>query len=45
MLNDVNRKYYEYVDPKEIQSDPPTPLAAPLPEYFSYEAKDLDNGD
>lgn len=42
LLNDINRKYYEYSDPAFIDSDPPTPLAAPLPEYFSYAAKDLD---
>ena len=43
MLNDINRKYYEFNDPYFIDSDPPTPLAAPLPEYFSYEAKDYDD--
>mmetsp|Transcript_7314 Transcript_7314/g.13523 ORF Transcript_7314/g.13523 Transcript_7314/m.13523 type:complete len:561 (-) Transcript_7314:210-1892(-) len=32
----VDHKYYELVDPKELNSGPPTPLAAPLPEYFSF---------
>lgn len=45
MLNDVNRKYYEYVDPTALDTDPPTPLAAPLPEYFCYEAKDWNADD
>lgn len=40
LLNGVTRKYYEFIDPKAIDSEPPTPIAAPLPEYFSYEAKD-----
>ena len=31
------RSYYELVDPKMLASDPPSPLAAPLPEYFSYD--------
>lgn len=32
----VDHKYYELVDPAELNSGPPTPLAAPLPEYFSF---------
>jgi hypothetical protein len=35
---EANRRYYEVVDPKELISGPPTPLAAQLPEYFSFKA-------
>ena len=35
---EANRRYYEIVDPKELISGPPTPLAAQLPEYFSFKA-------
>ena len=31
------RSYYEIVDPGQLYSEPPSPLAAPLPEYFSYD--------
>lgn len=31
------RSYYELVDPNLLYSEPPSPLAAPLPEYFSYD--------
>ena len=31
------RSYYELVDPRLLYSEPPSPLAAPLPEYFSYD--------
>lgn len=31
------RSYYEIVDPNLLYSEPPSPLAAPLPEYFSYD--------
>ena len=40
LCGDVNRRYYEVVDPRELISGPPTPLAAPLPEYFSFKAAD-----
>ena len=30
-------KYYELVDPLILYSEPPSPLAAPLPDYFSYD--------
>lgn len=33
----VYKKYYEIVDPSQLDSDPPSPLAAPLPEYFSFD--------
>lgn len=42
MLNDATYKYHENKDPSKLLSDPPTPIAAPLPEYFSYEAKDFE---
>ena len=32
----TDEKYYELVDPNELYTEPPSPLAAPLPEYFSY---------
>jgi hypothetical protein len=40
LCGDVNRRYYEVVNPAELISGPPTPLAAPLPEYFSFKAAD-----
>ena len=40
VCSDVNKRYYEVVDPLELISGPPTPLAAPLPEYFSFKAAD-----
>lgn len=40
VCGDVNRRYYEVVNPAELISGPPTPLAAPLPEYFSFKAAD-----
>ena len=40
LCSDVNRRYYEVMDPRELLSGPPTPLAAPLPEYFSFKAAD-----
>jgi hypothetical protein len=36
----VDHKYYELVDPTELNSKPPTPLAAKLPEYFSFKFED-----
>ena len=36
ILAEADRKYFEYVHPNGISS-PPTPLAAPLPEYFTFE--------
>jgi hypothetical protein len=33
----TNQKYYELVDPLVLYSEPPSPLAAPLPDYFSYD--------
>jgi hypothetical protein len=41
VCTEVDRKYYEIVDIHALKSDAPTPLAAPLPEYFSFEAADL----
>jgi hypothetical protein len=40
MIFTVDHKYYELVDPAELNSGPPTPLAAPLPEYFSFKFDD-----
>jgi hypothetical protein len=33
--------YYELVDPSLLYSEPPSPLAAPLPEYFSYDISNI----
>lgn len=32
----TSQKYYEVTDPLSLYSEPPSPLAAPLPDYFSY---------
>ncbi|CAG9315794.1 unnamed protein product [Blepharisma stoltei] len=37
----TDRKYYELVDSKELQTEPPSPLAAPLPDYFSFDVVNL----
>ncbi|CAG9322185.1 unnamed protein product [Blepharisma stoltei] len=37
VLGECNRKYYEIVNPAQLGSGPPTPLAMPLPEYFTFE--------
>jgi hypothetical protein len=42
LVNDVTRRYYDFVNPSIIQSEPPTPLAAQLPEYFVFESTDND---
>lgn len=33
----TDQKYYEIVDPLSLYSEPPSPLAAPLPDYFSFD--------
>lgn len=40
VCKDANLRYYEYVKPSLVYSEPPTPLAAPLPEYFIFETSD-----
>lgn len=37
VLHETNRKYYETVNPSQLYSEAPTPLAMPLPEYFTFE--------
>ncbi|OMJ75377.1 hypothetical protein SteCoe_25494 [Stentor coeruleus] len=37
ILHETNRKYYEIVNPSQLFSEAPTPLAMPLPEYFTFE--------
>jgi len=37
VCKDANERYYSQVKPTLISSEPPTPLAAPLPEYFIFE--------
>lgn len=36
LLGETNKKYYEFAKPEELGSQLPTPLAAPLPEYFVF---------
>jgi hypothetical protein len=43
ILLETNAQYYDVVNYKEACSHPPTPLAAPLPEYFVYETEEADN--
>ncbi|OMJ68769.1 hypothetical protein SteCoe_33689 [Stentor coeruleus] len=38
VLHEANRKYYELVNPSQLYSEAPTPLAMPLPEYFTFES-------
>lgn len=33
----TDRKFYELTDVKELFTEPPSPLAAPLPDYFSFD--------
>ena len=40
ILTEANREYYQQVNLLEAFSRPPTPLAAPLPDYFCYEVQD-----
>lgn len=37
ITQNTNQKYYEIVDPLALYSEPPSPLAAPLPDYFSFD--------
>ena len=37
VLHETNRKYYEVVNPSQLYSEAPTPLAMPLPEYFTFD--------
>ena len=37
----TSQKYYEVVDPLVLYSEPPSPLAAPLPDYFSYDLANI----
>ena len=37
ILYETNRKFYEVVNPAQLFSEAPTPLAMPLPEYFTFE--------
>lgn len=41
MTQKTEKKYYELVNPKEINSEPPSPLAAPFPDYFSFDVTNL----
>lgn len=40
VLIETNREYYQLLNNQEMYSRPPTPLAAPLPDYFCYELQD-----
>ena len=37
VLAEADREYYQLLNNIEVYSRPPTPLAAPLPDYFCYE--------
>jgi hypothetical protein len=41
MTQNTSQRYYELVDPLALYSEPPSPLAAPLPDYFSYDLANL----
>ena len=43
LLSEANRTYYEYVAPDKLSSEPNTPLAAPLPEYFTFTYEDSED--
>jgi ribosomal protein L29 len=42
MTQATSSKYYEITDPLSLYSEPPSPLAAPLPDYFSYDLATLE---
>ena len=43
LLSETSKKYYELLNKMEVFSRPPTPLAAPLPEYFCFESEETYN--
>jgi hypothetical protein len=42
VLTEVNSQYFDVIREKSKTTCPPTPLAAPLPEYFVYETEESD---
>lgn len=42
ILVEANNQYHDIAYSKDAYSHPPTPLAAPLPEYFVYETEESD---
>lgn len=42
VLIEVNTQYFDLYREKSKHTNPPTPLAAPLPEYFVYETEESD---
>lgn len=42
VLIEVNTQYFEIFRERNKATNPPTPLAAPLPEYFVYETEESD---
>ena len=40
VLAEADREYYQLLDKQDVYSRPPTPLAAPLPDYFCFELQD-----
>lgn len=40
VLAEADREYYQLLNKQDVYSRPPTPLAAPLPDYFCYELQD-----
>lgn len=45
VLAETDRQYYDLLNKVEVYSRPPTPLAAPLPEYFIFENIDASRED
>lgn len=40
VLAEADREYYQLLNKQDVYSRPPTPLAAPLPDYFCYEVEE-----
>jgi hypothetical protein len=43
VLAEADREYYQLLNNIDVYSRPPTPLAAPLPDYFCYELQETPN--
>ncbi|CAG9334353.1 unnamed protein product [Blepharisma stoltei] len=41
MTKKTEKSYYEIVNPKVLDTEPPSPLAAPFPDYFSFDVTNL----
>lgn len=40
VLAEADREYYQLLNKQDVYSRPPTPLAAPLPDYFCYDVQE-----